>query len=102
MVSIEKDCCEQVGEEDFLFSGDCSPYYVGSAVSWLILNEAEYDSLMEEITGIVRMVSILGLRLTYIMPLESVPMCSSIKCKVSRFGCGYKVRLIEDNPVRYH
>lgn len=100
MLSIEKNFCKTLSEEVVLFTEDGSPYYVSPAASRVLYNEAENNSLIEEVTGIVRMVSTLKLKLSYIMPLETAPLGSAIKCNVSKFGHGYKAMLIEDDVAK--
>lgn len=94
MLSVKQSFHEVISEDVVLFTEDCSPYYVGPAISRTLWGKTEKDSLIEEVTRIVNMISSLELKLSYIMQLQSAPRGSSIKCDVSKFSHGYKVKLI--------
>lgn len=97
MLTIKQSFREALSEEVVLFTEDCSPYYVSPAIAKALRSDAANNSLIEEVTGIVNMINSLKLKLSYVMPLNSVSGGSSIKCNVSRMGHGYKAMLIEDD-----
>lgn len=97
MLPIEQKFHEALSEEVVLFTKDCSPYYVSPSISKALRDDAANNLFLEEVTGIVNMISTLNLSLSYIMPLQSVPLGSSIKCNVSKLGHGYKAILIKDD-----
>lgn len=101
MLTMEESFREALSEEVVLFTEDCSPYYVSPAISKTLRGDAANNSLIEEVTGIVSMISSLKLKLSYVMPLNSALMGSSIKCNVSKIGHGYKAMLIEDDVERF-